>query len=153
METLKIIKIRENNSLIKAATHWFHKKWGIEETEYRDSMESCISGSGPVPQWYIVSDGKDIVAGAGVIENDFHERSDLAPNVCALFVEEPYRCRGIAGRLLRFICADFEVMGIDTLYLITEHTCFYERYGWKFLCTAPWTGEPGEGRVYVYKSR
>ena len=24
--------------------------------------------------------------------------------------------------------------GISTLYLITEHTSFYERYGWKYLC-------------------
>ena len=31
--------------------------------------------------------------------------------------------------------------GIDTLYLVTDHTSFYERYGWQFLCTVQ-TEEP-----------
>ena len=39
-------------------------------------------------------------AGAGVISNDFHNRRDLAPNLCALFVEPAYRRQGIARRLL-----------------------------------------------------
>ncbi len=32
--------------------------------------------------------------------------------------------------------------GIDTLYLITDHTSFYERYGWEFLCMVQGEGEP-----------
>ncbi len=40
-----------------------------------------------------------IVAGLGVIENDFHNRKDLAPNVCAVYTEEDCRCKGIAGKL------------------------------------------------------
>ena len=40
--------------------------------------------------------------GAGVIENDFHDRKDLTPNVCAVYVEEHCRCQGIAGKLLEF---------------------------------------------------
>ena len=27
-----------------------------------------------------------------------------------------------------------KLKGVDTLYLITDHNNFYERYGWKFLC-------------------
>ncbi len=49
---------------------------------------------------------KEIIAGIGVIENDFHNRKDLAPNVCAVYVEEAYRNRGIAGRMLQFVCDD-----------------------------------------------
>ena len=73
-----------------------------------------------------------MVGGLGVIENDFHSRSDLAPNVCALYVEEVYRRRGIAGELLQWACSDMGRFGIDTLYLVTEHTSFYERYGCAF---------------------
>ncbi|OJG83271.1 hypothetical protein [Enterococcus ratti] len=48
-----------------------------------------------VLQWYIlVTQEQKIVAGAGVIENDFHDRHDLTLNVCALFVEKEYRNRG-----------------------------------------------------------
>ena len=74
-----------------------------------------------------------LLAGAGVIANDFHDRKDLTPNLCALFVEPPWRGRGTAGRLLDFIRRDLGAMGIPRLYLVTDHTAFYERYGWTFL--------------------
>ena len=32
--------------------------------------------------------------------------------------------------------------GIGTLYLVTEHTSFYERYGWEYLCMVQ--GDDGE---------
>ena len=44
----------------------------------------------------------------GVIENDFHDRKDLAPNVCAVYVEQEYRRRGIAGKLLNDVCEDMD---------------------------------------------
>lgn len=81
----------------------------------------------------MIADGGRLIAGAGVIENDFHDRPDLTPNLCALFVEPDWRCRGLAGRLLDFIRRDLGAMGIPRLYLVTDHTSFYERYGWTFL--------------------
>ena len=74
--------------------------------------------------------------------NDFHGRKDLTPNVCALYVEPELRCRGIAGQLLAHICKDMAAKGIGTLYLVTEHTSFYERYGWEYLCMVQ--GDDGE---------
>ena len=49
---------------------------------------------------------------------------------------------------------DMAGFGIDTLYLITDHTSFYERYGWEFLCMVREEGEeeePGMIRMYVHK--
>lgn len=42
--------------------------------------------------WYLCLDGEKIVAGMGVIENDFHNRKDLTPNVCAVYTGKEYRC-------------------------------------------------------------
>ena len=81
----------------------------------------------------MASDFGRLLAGAGVIANDFHDRKDLTPNLCALFVGPPWRGRGTAGRLLDFIRRDLGAMGIPRLYLVTDHTAFYERYGWTFL--------------------
>ena len=39
--------------------------------------------------------------------------------------------------------------GIDTLYLLTDHDSFYERYGWEFLCLVQGDGEPEMSRMYV----
>ncbi len=111
---------------------WFHQRWGIPLETYRASIRDCLAGESAVPQWYVVVRGRKIVAGCGVVENDFHERKDLAPNVCAVFVDEEFRRQGIAGFLLQSVCADMASLGVPTLYLLTDHDSFYERYGWQF---------------------
>ena len=57
----------------------------------------------------------------------------------------------LAGALLSHVCTDMAAMGIDTLYLATEHTSFYERYGWEFLCMVQGNGEPGMSRMYIHR--
>ena len=114
-------------------------------------MAECINNKKTVPQWYLVMDGDTILGGLGVIENDFHDRKDLTPNVCAVYVEENYRCQGIAGKMLEFVCKDMSSQGIHTLYLVTDHTSFYERYGWKFLCMVQGDGELDMTRMYVHE--
>ena len=146
-----IVKIKDHPELLETASLWFHEKWGIPLEAYRESMEDCLKNSGPVPRWYVVMDGEEIIGGVGVIENDFHDRKDLTPNVCAVYVEESYRNRGIAGEMLNFVCEDFRGMGVDTLYLLTDHDSFYERYGWKFFCMAQGDGEETMSRMYIHR--
>lgn len=148
----EIINLAEQPGRLADAARWFHEKWGIPQAEYAGSMRQSLSGAGAVPQWYLALEGERIIGGLGVIENDFHERKDLAPNVCAVYTEEDRRCCGVAGALLRFVCEDMRRRGIDTLYLITDHTSFYERYGWEFLCMVQGDGEPALSRMYVHRS-
>ena len=129
---------------------WFHEKWGIPLEAYLESMNECLNGKTIVPQWYVAVKGDKIIGGLGIIANDFHNRKDLSPNVCAVYVEEEYRCQGIAGKLLNFVCEDMKNKGIKTLYLVTDHTSFYERYGWKFLCMVQSDGEEEMTRMYIY---
>ena len=129
---------------------WFHKRWGVPLEAYKESIYDCLGNETGVPQWYVVVRGGRIIAGCGVIENDFHERKDLAPNVCAVYVDEEFRCRGIAGYMLGFVCEDMKKLGYDTLYLVTDHIGFYERYGWEYLC--PVKGSDDElSRMYVHR--
>lgn len=148
---MNIVKLREKPELKQAAANWFHEKWGIPLEAYLESMDECLEGSAPIPQWYIVMQQERIIAGLGVIENDFHDRKDLSPNVCAVYVEDEWRCRGIAGEMLDFVCRDMEALGISTLYLVTDHTSFYERYGWEFLCMVQGEGEPDMTRMYIHR--
>ena len=151
MKKFAVTPLRTRPELLETAAAWFHQKWGIPEDAYLDSMRQCLQEKSPVPQWYVVLDGESVIAGTGVIENDFHNRRDLTPNVCAVYVEEAYRKQGIAGELLRFACRDFAEMGIRTLYLLTDHTAFYERYGWKFFCMVQGDGEEQPARMYVHQ--
>lgn len=87
-----------------------------------------------------------------MIENDFHDREDLTPNICALYVEEDCRCQGLAGALLDRACSGLREAGITTVYLVTDHTAFYERYGWEFLCMVHGEGEAKPSRMYVHRT-
>ncbi len=148
---MEIIKIREHKELADETAEWFHSKWGVPLGAYKESIEESLKNETSVPQWYIAMDKDRIIGGIGVIENDFHNRKDLAPNVCAVYVEEDYRCKGIAGKLLNFVCDDMKQFGIGTLYLLTDHTSFYERYGWDFLCMVQGDEEPDMARMYIHK--
>lgn len=149
---MEILKLREHSELVAEAAAWFHSKWDIPIEEYTGSLQECLT-SKSVPQWYVAVEDGQIIGGIGVIENDFHNRRDLTPNICAVYVEENYRCRGIAGKLLDFVCEDMRSFGLKTLYLITDNTGFYERYGWKFLCMVQGDGEADLTRMYVYDLR
>ena len=133
---ITIARLSEDAGLLDAMADWFSARWNIPRKVYAQSMAACVRGEGFVPEWYAAMEGDRVVAGLGVIENDFHDRRDLTPNVCAVYTDPEYRNRGLAGALLSRAASDARSEGIDTLYLVTEHTSFYERYGWRFLCMA-----------------
>ena len=146
-----LVKLRERPELKSRAAVWFHEKWGVPLEAYTESMDACLAGEGPVPQWYLAMEDGAIVGGLGVIDNDFHDRKDLSPNVCAVYVEESHRCRGIARALLELVCRDMADMGFGTLYLLTDHSSFYERCGWEYFCPALGDGESEPARMYIHR--
>lgn len=141
--------LRDFPELSEKAARWFSDKWGIPAEAYLESIRDGIARKTEIPQWYVVLDQRQgIAAGAGVIENDFHDRKELTPNLCALWVEPEYRKRGLARQLLNEIRRDMLESGFPTLYLVTDLVGFYEKCGWRFLTMA--TGDDGNPiRLYV----
>lgn len=134
----RIWRVAEHPEMVEEAAAWFSAKWGIPKEAYRESMrENTPTGGLTVPQWYVVRANNEIagpiIAGCGIIENDFHDRPDLAPNLCALYVEEEYRHRGLARHLLDHARAETSAMGHQRLYLVTDLVGFYEKCGWEYL--------------------
>ena len=150
MNKYTYITLREKPELEKQAASWFHSKWGVPEEAYLECMDAYLAGETELG-WFLCLDGERIVGGLGVIENDFHDRKDLSPNVCAMYVEETHRKQGIAGRLLNMAVEDLRSKGISPVYLVTDHTGFYERYGWEFFCHAQGDGEDHLTRLYIHK--
>ena len=146
----RFINLRECPSLMEKASEWFSSVWGVPVKEYRTLMEGYLGGKSEYG-WYLCLDGDIIAGGLGVVENDFHERKDLSPDICAVYTDEAYRGKGIAGRLLEIAVEDLRVHGISPVYLVTDHTGFYERYGWEFLCMVQGDGEPEMTRMYIHR--
>ena len=117
--------------MARQAARWFSSKWDVPVEAYEESMEECIKKGKDqaVPQWYIALENGKITGGIGVIENDYHDRKDLTPNICALYVEEPFRGQGLGGRLISHICGQALALGYHSIHLCTGHVGYYERYG------------------------
>ena len=147
---LRYIKLRETPELKASAAEWFHRKWGVPQEAYLECMDDYLNGKTEYG-WYLCLDDEQIVGGMGVIENDFHDRKDLSPNICAVYTEEAYRKQGIAGNLLNIAVEDLRSKGISPVYLVTDHTGFYERYGWELYCMVQGDGEPDMTRMYIHR--
>lgn len=102
MSDYKYTNLAEIPSIKDKAAEWFHSKWGVPKEAYLECMDAFLNGETDYG-WYLCLDNNKIIAGMGVIENDFHDRKDLTPNVCAVYTEEKYRCQGIAGKLLNMV--------------------------------------------------
>ena len=150
MSDFAYVTLRQRPELLDTAASWFQAKWNVPKEAYLACMTAYLKKETEYG-WYLCLDEDQIVGGLGVIENDFHDRKDLSPNVCAVYTEEDYRCQGIAGQLLNMAVADLKSKGISPVYLLTNHTGFYERYGWEFLCMAQGNGEPYLSRMYIHR--
>ena len=150
MSDYEYITLRERPELLDAASGWFHAKWGVPKEAYLACMTAYLKNETEYG-WYLCLNGRQIIGGLGVIENDFHNRKDLSPNVCAVYTEEAFRGQGIAGHLLTMVVDDMKSKGISPLYLVTDHTGFYERYSWQFFCMVQGDGEPNLSRMYVHR--
>ena len=147
---LKFLTLREKPELMEPAAEWFSSKWSVSKEAYIREIKAYLDGRTELG-WYLCLCDDKIVGGLGVIDNDFHDRKDLNPNVCAVYTEEMFRCRGIAGRLLNMAVDDMRSKGISPLYLVTDHTGFYERYGWEYFCMVQCLGQDHKSRMYIHK--
>ena len=150
METYAFIPLRERPELMDPAAAWFSSKWRVPREAYLTCMGDYLSGRTEYG-WYLCLVGEKIVGGLGVIANDFHNRPDLTPNICAVYTEEGHRGRGVAGKLLNMAVEDLREKGVSPVYLLTNHTGFYERYGWEFCCMVHGEGEKFPSRMYVHR--
>lgn len=150
MKQYRYITLKEEPILKNQAASWFNSKWGVPKEAYLECMEDYLNNKTEYG-WYLCLDEDRIIAGMGVIKNDFHDRKDLFPNVCAVYTEEKYRNKGIAGNLLNMVVADMKNKNITPIYLVTDHEGFYEKYGWEFLCMVQGDDEPDMTRMYVHR--
>ena len=92
MTSYTYVTLRERPELKEKAAAWFHSKWNVPEDAYLACMDMYLAHKTEYG-WYLCLDQEEIAGGLGVIENDFHDRKDLTPNICAVYTEEKYRCK------------------------------------------------------------
>lgn len=144
------LNLRDCPDLIDSAATWFHEKWGVPIKAYQECMRAYLNHETEYG-WYLCLHDGQIIGGLGVIENDFHDRKDLKPNICSVYTEEKFRKKGIARYLLNMAVEDLRSKGISPVYLLSDHSGFYERYGWEFFCMAKGIDGSYLSRMYIHR--
>ncbi|WP_190808595.1 GNAT family N-acetyltransferase [Flagellimonas sp. S3867] len=148
---MKILSVRENPEIKDTVVKYFQKAWpSVLPIIYEDCIAHCIGAKNPLPQWYLLKKGNEIIGCAGLITNDFISRSDLYPWICAIYIEEKHRGNAYASLLIDKAKSTALAAGFEHVYLCTEHVGYYEKYGFEYIGQGyhPW-GE--ESRIYGIK--
>lgn len=146
-DSIRIVAIREQPDYLEAGIDYFSAKWQIDRRIYADCISHSLTTPQPLPRWYLMLQCDRIIGCYGLITNDFISRQDLYPWLCALYVDPDFRGAQLGSRLLTHGRQEAARLGFAQLYLATNHTCYYEKYGWSFIGTGyhPW-GE--SSRIY-----
>ena len=148
MRELKIISIREKPEYKNQAITYFQQSWtSVWPIIYQDTITHCINARNPLPQWYLLEKGNEIIGCAGLVTNDFISRGELYPWICALFIEEKHRGNAYGSLLVEKAKSDAKKIGFTHIYLSTTHIGFYEKYDFNYIGQGyhPWGTE---SRIY-----
>lgn len=144
----QLIAISQHPDYLVAAVTYFCEAFGIPEEIYKDSITASLTTTSTLPRFYVLVKGTELVGCFGLITNDFNSRQDLYPWLAALFVSEKYRGQGLGKLLIKYAVSEVKEMGYPSLYLVTDHTSYYEKFGFEHLSSA--YGLDGPARLYAY---
>ena len=145
---MRIISLRNSPEYKEQGILFFQKHWpSVWPVIYEDAINHSISAKNELPQWYLLEKDKELIGCAGLITNDFISRGDLYPWLCALFITEQHRGNQHSELLIDKAKEDTASFGYKSLYLCTDHTGLYEKFGFKYVGQGyhPWKEE---SRIY-----
>lgn len=138
---IRIYHLSSSPGSVEQMARWAYEMWFCGnsvsfDTVLKDYKKRCNRNS--FPSSFIAKDG-DIVCGmVSIKDHDLISRKDLSPWVSSLFVKPEYRCKGIAGALLRVCDREVIRLNYNKLYLFADYRNseylekFYTLRGWKY---------------------
>lgn len=127
----KIINLRDVPGQLEASIEYVSQRWGLHRRIFEECIRCSMTTSHPLPRWYFMMKGEQIVGSYSLMTNDFVSRQDLWPYLSNLYIEETERGKELGSVLLEHARNEAYRLGFDKLYLCTDHINYYEKYGWK----------------------
>ncbi|EKD52449.1 MAG: GCN5-related N-acetyltransferase [uncultured bacterium] len=129
----QIINMTDHLGGVEVGINYYHSKWGNEKN-YRylhDAITHSTNAQTGLPRFYLLMKGAEIVGCYGLVTNDFISRHDLYPWLAGLYVNENERGQALGNMMLSHGEVEAKKAGYSSLYLVTDHDGYYEKYGWK----------------------
>jgi GNAT superfamily N-acetyltransferase len=122
---------------IPVLAQWHYAQWAYLDVGVSAAQRAAVlrkHGRDTVPMTLVALSGDTLLGSASLIQHDMDTRMDLSPWLASVYVDPPYRERGIGSALVEAIVDWAERLGFSALYLFTpDRAPFYERLGWHIL--------------------
>ena len=142
---IEIVPLGQRPDCIERLAQWHFAQWGeMNPTSTVERRIDRLRGHlepGRVPQTFVAIDGERLLGSASVVPADLPARDDLSPWLATVYVDPPFRNRGIGAALVKRAAQEAKAIGFSTLYLFTpDRAAFYAKLCWQVVELAQWNG-------------
>ena len=138
---LKIYNIKEKQEFLKEVAELTQKEWGKKtnsKEEFEEKINKKISKiinnfDNPLYCKLVLLDDDILIGFISIFPTDGEERKDLSPWYATMYVKEEYRGKGYSKILNEAILEEAKKRRFKKLYLKTDLTNYYEKFGATFL--------------------
>jgi GNAT superfamily N-acetyltransferase len=142
---IEILPLAERSECIEQLARWHFAQWGpINPTSTVERRIERLRGHlepGRVPQTFVAVDGDRLLGSASLVAADLPSRDDLSPWLASVYVDPPFRNRGVGAALVKRVAQEARSLDFPTLYLFTpDRAAFYANLGWQVVERDEWNG-------------
>jgi len=130
--------LADHSEYVQLLCDWHFAQWSYlapgKSKEDRLVRLRAACGHSEIPTVVVAHNETGLLGSAMLVTNDMNTRPELSPWLAGVYVDEPFRKRGIGTGLVKHIMHLAAELNVAKLYLYTpdqEH--FYKRLGWQTL--------------------
>ena len=147
MPQLRILPLGECPHVMEQLAQWHYAEWGSwnPSNNVHRRMERFRDHLVPdrIPQTFVAFEGDTLLGSASIVPADLDSHFHLSPWLASVYVNPPYRHRGVGAALVNRAADEAKRLGLPKLYLFTpDRAAFYTRLGWEVIEQSNWGAMP-----------
>ncbi|MBR5419643.1 MAG: GNAT family N-acetyltransferase [Lachnospiraceae bacterium] len=146
-EKVDIIKVEKDTPMAEAFLHFVENCSWTEVREHTAEMMRRWEFTEWECMFAALLSGK-LIGMTSLLKTDYYPLPEIFPWISSVFVEKEYRGKRISEKLIGYAEQYAKEQGFDTVYIPSEHTGLYEKYGYRYVKDIVNYGG-GTDRLYV----